>query len=238
VEGTRSLENFNIIARNLDMDNLSAYTESAKQLVEKLMGFEQNAIEKPSILAVHASNRKTSNTMMLWSRVTEHIKAAASSIEIKEISIRNGELSDCMGCKYETCLHFGEKGSCFYGGVITEQVYPALLECNALVMICPNYNDAVSANIAAMINRLTALFRVSDFSAKRLFAIVVSGYSGGDLVAGQLISALNINKNFMLPKYFSMIETANAPGSILATENIEERAIQFADNIIASLKLS
>ena len=87
-------------------------------------------------------------------------------------------------------MHFGEKGGCFYGGVMVEQVYPAIIECDCLVMICPNYNDAVSANITAFINRLTAVFRTHDFSKKKIFALVVSGYSGGDIVAEQIISAI------------------------------------------------
>lgn len=37
------------------------------------------------------------------------------------------------------CLHFGEQGSCFYGGVMVEDVYPAVREADAIVMLCPNY---------------------------------------------------------------------------------------------------
>ena len=54
------------------------------------------------------------------------------------------------------------------GAVMVEQVYPAIIECDCLVMICPNYNDAVSANITAFINRLTAVFRTHDFSKKKI----------------------------------------------------------------------
>ena len=39
-----------------------------------------------------------------------------------------------------------------------EEVYPAVREADALVLLCPNYNDALSANLTAFINRLTALF--------------------------------------------------------------------------------
>ena len=63
-------------------------------------------------------------------------------------------------------------------------------------MLCANYNDALSANLTACVNRLTALFRQTRFYDKRLFGLVVSGYSGGDLLARQLISALNMNKSF------------------------------------------
>ena len=42
-------------------------------------------------------------------------------------------------------------------------------------------NDALSANLTAAVNRLTALYRAASFEDKAVFAIVVSGYSGGDI---------------------------------------------------------
>ena len=40
---------------------------------------------------------------------------------------------------------------------LVDEVFPAIRQANALVMLCPNYNDALSANLTAFINRLTAL---------------------------------------------------------------------------------
>lgn len=114
------------------------------------------------------------------------------------------------------CHHFGEEGSCFYGGPIAEEVYPAILDCDGLVMICPNYNDALSANLTAFIKRMTALFTTHRFYDKALFGVIVSGYSGGDIVAEQLISGLNMNKTFALPGKFAILETANSPGGNFA----------------------
>ncbi len=120
---------------------------------------------------------------------------------------------------------------------MVEEVYPAILRCDALVMVCANYNDAVSANIAAFINRLTALFMAHKFYDKSLFGIVVSGYSGGDLVAQQLISALNMNKTFRLPGRFALLETANDPKTVLQLEGVEERVEKFAHVILNNLKI-
>ena len=92
--------------------------------------------------------------------------------DITEICLRNGTLEDCAGCPYTTCLHFGEQGGCFYGGVMVQEVYPAIREADALVLLCPNYNDALSANLTAAINRLTALYRTTSFADKAVFAIV------------------------------------------------------------------
>ena len=100
-----------------------------------------------------------------------------------------------------------------------------------LVLICPNYNDALSANLTAFINRLTSLFRSNDFSSKKVYAIIVSGYSGGDIIAEQIIGALNFNKSFILPADFAILETANDPKSILSVEDIAEKARKFALHI-------
>ena len=181
---------------------------------------------------LHASSHHTSNTMALWERTKQHL---GEDILCTEIGLRNGTLSDCSGCPYTMCLHFGERGGCFYGGVMQEAVYPALRRCAGVMMLCPNYNDALSANLTACVNRLTALFRQQRFYDKALFAIVVSGYSGGDIVARQLIDGRHMNKSFYLPARFAMIETANDPGEALALSGIESRVEAFAARIRQTL---
>ena len=234
VEATGSLANFNILAQIQGLDNMAAYKKSAVDLVDKLLAFNPYGNvrdHKPYILAVHASIYQTSNTLLLWDLVK---KALGDKADVEEVSLRNGEIIDCRGCTYETCLHFGENGRCFYGGVIVDKAYPAIKRCDAIVLLCPNYNDSLSANLTAFINRLTALFRkdFAAFATKKFYALVVSGYSGGDIVAEQVIDALNCNKNFMLPGNFALIETANAPKSILQCENIEGKAAEMAQRIL------
>lgn len=238
VEATGSLGNFHVLSAVRGIEPLDVYRQQVKELVRKIISFRlpedeadgipECADKKLKVLAIHASQRKTSNTMLLWDKVRRRLEGRA---DISEISLRDGAVTECRGCRYEDCLHFGETGRCFYGGIITEQVYPAIMESDVLIMICPNYNDAVSANLTAFINRLTALFRAYDFSSKRVYALVVSGYSGGDIVAEQILGALNFNKSFILPGRFAMTETANDPMSILKVEGIDDRAAAFADHI-------
>lgn len=229
VEATGSLRNFDVMSKILGTDAMGAYEKQVETLVNKVLDFSKPAKkERKKILVVHASSRKTSNSLLLWEKVKDSF---VREHDITEVSLRNGSVQDCRGCKYETCLHFGEQGGCFYGGVMTEKVYPAIIDCDALVMICPNYNDAVSANITAFINRLTSVFRVHDFSKKEVYALVVSGYSGGDIVAEQVIGAMNFNKNFVLPGNFSIVETANEPKSILSVEGLDEKARNLAHRI-------
>ena len=188
-----------------------------------------DAAPRKKLLVLHASIRQTSNTLALWNRTEQYLKDAP--LDIRIISLQNGTLYDCAGCPYHTCLHYGEKGSCFYGGVMADEVYPAVREADAIVMLCANYNDALSANLTAFINRLTALFRQVRFYDKALFAVVVSGYSGSDIVAEQLIAALNMNKTFYLPPRFALLETANNAGQAVRLPGIEERIRAFAENI-------
>lgn len=236
VEATGSLGNFHVLSTIREVSPFEAYRQEVKNLINKIIGFEMhpgNGSENgkrpggPKILALHAGSKRTSNSLLLW----EKVKAQLEPDNVTEISLRNGIVQDCRGCSYEACLHYGENDSCFYGGIMTEQVYPAMIDCDALVMVCPNYNDAIGANLTAFINRLTALFRTRDFSNKRVYGIIVSGYSGGDIVAEQIIGALNFNKAFILPDRFALIETANDPGSVNNIPGIERRASEFAGHI-------
>ena len=171
--------------------------------------------------------------MQIWNEVRAKIE---DQIEIREVNLRNGTLEDCAGCPFKMCLHFGERGQCFYGGAIQDEVYPGVKWADGVLMLCPNYNDALSANMTAFINRLTALFRTQRFYDKAMFAIIVSGYSGSDLIAGQLVTALNMNKTFYMPGNFCMMETGNAPGSAIQSEGIHNRINCFASQVIHTLK--
>ena len=232
VEGTGSLANFSVQAGNLGTSLMGAYRAAVSELAERVETEAFPQKERPQVLVLHASSHHTSNTMDLWARVREGLEERCA---IHEIGLRNGTLSDCSGCPYTMCLHFGEQGGCFYGGVMRDEVYPAVRTADALVLLCPNYNDALSANLTAFINRLTALFRQTRFYDKAVFAIVVSGYSGGDTVARQVVAAMNMNKSFYLPQNFALIETANRPGEALALPGIQGRLENFAQNILDTL---
>ena len=235
VEATGSLANFRIQAVNLGTDLMGAYQAAARELTGQAETFVFPARERPNLLALHASSHHTSNTMALWAQVRERL---SPRWQVEEIGLRNGTLSDCSGCPYTMCLHFGERGGCFYGGIMSEEVYPAVRQADALILLCPNYNDALSANLTAFINRLTALFRQTRFYDKAVFALVVSGYSGSDTVARQVISALNMNKSFYLPPRFALLETANAPGEALASPGIQERLDRFVQGMETLFSLS
>lgn len=234
VEGTGHLRNFAIQAKNGGCTIEEAYCRAVQDLCRRVREFTPGRHEKPHLAVLHASNHRTSNTAALWKMVRERL---GDRFTITEVGLRNGTLVDCSGCPYTMCLHFGEQGGCFYGGVMVEEVYPAIREADAVVLLCPNYNDALSANLTAFINRLTALYRTVSFQDKAVFAMVVSGYSGSDIVASQVVSALSMNKGFWLPPEFCLMETANDPGTAVALSGIEQRLDRFASNLERQLRL-
>lgn len=77
---------------------------------------------------------------------------------------------------------------------MVKEILTAIEEADCIIWLCPNYNDAISAKLMAVINRITVLYKRVKFGEKTLFSVVVSGNSGSDCVAKQLIGALNINK--------------------------------------------
>ncbi|WP_297870946.1 NAD(P)H-dependent oxidoreductase [uncultured Oscillibacter sp.] len=234
-EATGSLRNFTVQAKNAGCDLMGAYRLAVRDLADRVLNFTPPRRTRPRLLVLHASSRRTSNTLDLWSRCRERLGGAC---EIREIGLRNGTLEDCGGCPYTTCLHYGEQGGCFYGGVMVQEVYPAIREADAVVLLCPNYNDALSANLTAAVNRLTALYRTVSLEDKAVFAIVVSGYSGGDIVASQAVSALCLNKGFWLPPKACLLETANDAGAALRLPGVGERLERFSQGILDSLLAS
>lgn len=232
-EATGALKNF--ISKHKRSPHMSLDEicyEDSKAVVERLINFKINKLSDPKILTLHSSNYKTSNTLSLWKMVKSNI----ADYNINEIHIENGSVRDCKGCSYKACKHYSQSNTCFYGGVMVEEVYPAIIDCDILIMLCPNYNDSISANMSAAINRLTALFRKVKFYDKCVYSIIVSGFSGSDIIAQQLVSSLNINKTFILPPKFALMETANDMGEIENIENIREKAAEFAENIRMCVK--
>ncbi len=232
VEGVAELENFHIQADVLGKSLGEAYTAATRQLCHRVVEYSPIRSPRPKLLALHASTHSHSNSIDIWEGVKAQLE---NQLDIQEICLRNGTLSDCSGCAYTTCLHFGEQGGCFYGGVMQESVYPAVRWADGILLVCPNYNDAMSANLTACVNRLTALFRQTRFYDKSVFAIVVSGYSGSDIVARQIISAMNMNKSFALPPNFTLIAQANSPGEALKLPHIDEKITKFSQNILHHL---
>jgi multimeric flavodoxin WrbA len=234
IEATASLKNFLNWQKTLDISLEEICFDLSHKLGKRLLEYKKSllSMENPKkITVLYSSTHKFSNTLDLWHMVSKNL----NNFIIKEIHIENGKILDCKGCSYKLCLHYGKRNRCFYGGFMVDNVLPAIEESDGVILLCPNYNDAIAANLTATINRITVLYNKISFYNKSMFGVVVSGNSGSDSVAKQLIGALNINKGFRLPPHAVLTETANNPKSIFKVENIELKAENFAKHIIGGL---
>jgi len=232
VEATSNLSNLATWQKIYDMSLEKIYQKQIQELIGKLIMERLTIIKHPKILVLHSSSFKTSNTLMLWRMVKDNLRGE----NLRELHVENGTVVDCRGCSYRTCIHYSEEKSCFYGGIMVKEILPAIEEADCTLWLCPNYNDAVSAKLMAVINRLSVLYKRVKFWDKSLFSIIVSGNSGSDCVAEQLLGALNINKGFRLPPYFALMATANDPGAIRKVQGIEKEAERFAQNMRKEIK--
>ena len=232
VEGTGSLYNQHILAQKTGRSLEETYFARARELALRLQSFVPPQFLRPRLLALHASESGRSSTLWLGREVCRRL---AECCEVQEISLQNGTIHDCRGCSYHACLHFAKQGGCFYGGAISKTVLPAIRSCDAMLFLCPNYNDAVSANVSALFNRLTSLLLQCSLYEKYLFGIVVSGYSGGDLVARQLLGTMCLNKTAMLPANFCMLQTANDLATAQRIPGMEAGIDAFARHIRSTI---
>lgn len=235
VEGTGSLYNQHILAQQRGLSWEQTYFVRAAELAQRLAAFTPPRFRRPRLLVLHASEPARSSTLYLGRALCERL---TDCCEIQEIALQNGTIHDCRGCSYSACLHFAENGGCFYGGAIADTVLPAIRDCDAMLFLCPNYNDAVSANISALFNRLTNLLLHCHLYDKYLYGIVVSGYSGGDLVARQLLGTMCLNKTAILPPKFCMLRTANDLPTIRAQADIPRELDAFAQRMRETLCLA
>lgn len=231
IEALPDYQNFRTWQKTLNLPLENICLSLTAKLAQRLAGYQPfvKAEETAHLLVLHASSHKTSNTLSLWNMAAAYLDK--SKIDIQEIHVDNGSVQDCIGCSYKKCLHYGQQKRCYYGGIMTNEIFPAIEKADAIVWICPNYNDALAANLTAVINRLTALYRHRSFYDKCVYGVIVSGNSGNDAVARQLLGALNINKGFRLPPGFAITATANDPGSLKKITGIEDKARMFAERI-------
>ncbi len=228
VEGTGSLFNQHIQAKQRGISLEETYIQRVRELAAAVLSFGAPKPENPKLLVLHASDSKRSNTYWMG---TEIIRRLSGRISTELHSLQNGTIMDCRGCSYRTCLHYAQNNTCYYGGAISEEIIPAVSACSAMLFLCPNYNDSVSANLMAFFNRLTNLLVREDLSEKYLFGIIVSGYSGGDIVAKQLLGTMSFNKTSILPPRFCILQTAHEPGSAARIPDIGEKLDGFAEHI-------
>ena len=64
--------------------------------------------------------------------------------------------------------------------------------------------------------------------------VVASGYSGGDVVARQLLGATCLNRGAITPPRALLLETAHDPGAALRAPQVQTRLDAFARALTAA----
>lgn len=230
IEATGDLYNFSLRAELLGTSLEAAYIYHASDLVKRLLKRDQGLAEvmtkePPRLLAIAATNREEkANSVAFWRLVADRL---SPDVDTQFRNLGKGQIFDCFGCSWQRCT----KEGCPQTDVLKSEIYDELISADAVLLLAPNLNDAIGPDLAAFINRLTYLGNRQLLSEKLAYAIIVSGYSGGDLLARQILNALCLNKGFRLPPYFASLETANRPRDILIRDGVEMRAASFARHI-------
>lgn len=206
VEMPGSLANFQIQAEARSISLEDACQQAIRELGQRIMQAALPKKQQPALLVLHASNQEASKALTLWQETRQRL---GENFTVTEFDLSSGTDCDCT--------------------------ISALEQADAVVLLCPNCNDALSANLTAFVNRLTALFPQPCFHNKAVFAIVVSDFSGSDIVARQIISGMNLNNAFLLPGHSALLHTANAPGQDMADPAIGEKLDAFAQAIRTAL---
>lgn len=229
-------QNFSKWAINGKTSAQKACENRIEDLIDRLDHYEILHKKELNLLVLHAGHHELSNTLMLWEMVrSQLLHRFPDALLIDELHVEEGQITDCYGCHFETCMYYALEKSCFYGGFIVEELFPKIEKADLVVWICPNYNDAISAKLMAVINRLTALYRTVSFRDKYILGIFVSGNSGNDSVARQLLGALNVNKGFRVLPHFALMALANDPGEIRAVEAIDQHVEDYVNTLSENL---
>lgn len=215
---------------SLSLEDLAA--SRIVDLAKRLLAYEPKKYKQPKLVVIHSSDEKTSNTLALWRQIQKELIKIEAPFDIQEVYIKRGSITDCIGCKYEICISEAKKLSCVLGGQFVDEVMPAIDSAHVIMWICPNYNDTIGGDLVALINRMSGFYRTRDLSEKKIYSVIVSGNSGTDSVASQLIGSLVLNKGFALPPYFCLTEIAGDPLSILEKPSLESKTSHFAHRLI------
>lgn len=232
IEATGNLYNFELRASLLNDDLMSAYRHHLRDLINRLTEDEPMVLHKPAkLLTICSTNRMaTANSVSFGKMVLNNLDEVLSH---ELINIGKDQIYDCHACTWNACTDRG----CPKPDLLRDEVFAKIEASDAVLLLAPNLNDSIGADLAALVNRLTHMANLGRIHGQYIYAVIVSGYSGGDLLARQILNGLCLNKGFRLPPYFAAFETANRPLSILEDEQVRYRAEVYAQHIRKTLGL-
>lgn len=114
------------------------------------------------------------------------------SFEVEQMHVKEMEINFCIHCDY--CL---ENKECVFDDSM-EEVYGYISDCEGIILATPVYNNGVSAQLKALIDRTRALFAREPNALKGKAGMGIS--VGGDRTGGQETALMQIHNFFILNK--------------------------------------
>lgn len=213
-------------------DPMKDYILSVAILAQRILGpgFRgrsqlSDSPELPKVTAVLPLPQKDlvqgTSALELWEEVYERIYP---HVQCKEIS-------------FPLLGHSQNPDPLLYQGAVLPPHIQALAEADALLLVCPNVQNALPWCQLALMQQLKPYFQQCQFEDKALFSLVASSYSSADMLIHQLISTLCLEYGFYLPQHFCLHTTATQALEAITQEGIEDRLDHFAHGMLQLLNL-
>ena len=182
------------------------------------------------VLGICCSPRKNSNTEFMLQTVLDNARAEGADTEFVTLAGKN--LLPCDAC--QSCA---KTGKCHINDYMQE-IYPKLLEADAIALASPVYFWSVSGQAKMLIDRTFALMEGSKLAGKFGAAIAVADRSGG-------AAAIEVLQNFFATTGMlsvgwaiglSTIESYKDKQAIKKDERGLKRATTLGKNIVKYLR--
>lgn len=230
-----------------DSEPIACYIKAVSLLGQRIVGpgFRGKSpltgqADLPKILVVKpwgagdAGGEDLSNVSDLWGELQHRLAPFA---QIQEFSLRDEMILSCNDCESHHCGKYVVNRHCFYGAALSRQGIYQMAQADALLMLCPSFHNSLHGLQFSFIQQLSPLFVQCEFREKAVFALGVTPYASGDMLANQLISTLCLDYSFYLPPHFALIETAKDPLEALTKDGIEEKLDKYAHGMLQLLSL-
>lgn len=112
--------------------------------------------------------------------------AIEAGAEVETFSLHEYKVEPCVAC--DSC-HIS--GACAISDDF-EKIYAALQQADGVVMASPNYIISVSAQLKALLDRLSGAIHQQAFTGKYAAAVITSGSADSDKVGDYLQHALRL----------------------------------------------
>jgi multimeric flavodoxin WrbA len=193
------------------------------------MHFTETEVTMSKVLIVNGSPRKKGNSATLAHQVASG--AAAAGAQVETVFLHGLDIRPCNAC--DACLKTDDP-SCIVDDDM-QQVYPKLLQADAIVLASPIYWFTVSAQTKLLMDRCYAFLGPGENLLKsKRFAIVLA-YGDSDPFNSGAVNALRTFQDGFAYIGAEIAGTvygsASKPGEIAQNEDLMDKAYQLGQQL-------